>query len=267
VIAHHVSKSEVARWVQAFVGLWRSSVDVRSTEKRRIHGTVHDGIRETHADAPALADHNRLAVERRRPILEMLLSEPTSTSTLAPVRLRRSCSYAASSSDRHQWSATGWVGTVPGNIIRIEQPKGGKDRNVVLPAEPLDLLRQWWKARPSRYDTQTPGPERWLFPSRKLAGKPLTTRQLNRLVHEADHRSDWRLVAHRPEHRRANGRDRVSSGCGGAPVSGRKKGGNPNLLRPEQCRIALGESAIRGEAAVRRTQPNSLRMTHRRHCG
>src|SRR5438876_8815112 len=71
------------------------------------------------------------------------------------------------------------------NIIRIEQSKGRKDRNVMLPEKMLGLLRQWWKARPSRYDTQTPVPERWLFPSRKLAGKPMTTRQLNRLFHEA----------------------------------------------------------------------------------
>ena len=27
-------------------------------------------------------------------------------------------------------------------------------------------------------------PERWLFPSRKVAGRPLTTRHLNRLFHE-----------------------------------------------------------------------------------
>ena len=35
-------------------------------------------------------------------------------------------------------------------IIRIEQSKGRKDRNVMLSAETLDLLRQWWKVRPSR---------------------------------------------------------------------------------------------------------------------
>ena len=35
-------------------------------------------------------------------------------------------------------------------IIRIEQSKGRKDRNVMLSPETLDLLRQWWKARPSR---------------------------------------------------------------------------------------------------------------------
>ena len=34
-------------------------------------------------------------------------------------------------------------------IIRIVQSKGRKDRNVMLPAEVLELLRQWWKARPT----------------------------------------------------------------------------------------------------------------------
>ena len=34
-------------------------------------------------------------------------------------------------------------------IIRIVQSKGRKDRHVMLPAEVLELLRQWWKARPN----------------------------------------------------------------------------------------------------------------------
>ena len=71
------------------------------------------------------------------------------------------------------------------NIILIKQSKGRKDRNVMLPDEMLGLLRQWWKARPSRYDAGTPLQERWLFPSRKSAGRPITTRHLNRLFHEA----------------------------------------------------------------------------------
>lgn len=71
------------------------------------------------------------------------------------------------------------------NIIRIEQSKGRKDRNVMLPDEMLGLLRQWWKARPSRYDAGIPLQERWLFPSRKSAARPITTRHLNRLFHEA----------------------------------------------------------------------------------
>jgi site-specific recombinase XerD len=70
-------------------------------------------------------------------------------------------------------------------IILIEQSKGRKDRNVMLPAEMLGLLRQWWRVRPSRHDAGIPLPERWLFPSRKAAGRPITTRHLNRLFHEA----------------------------------------------------------------------------------
>jgi integrase/recombinase XerD len=70
------------------------------------------------------------------------------------------------------------------NIIRVEQSKSRKDRNVMLSPEMLDLLRQWWKARPSRGDAGIPLQERWLFPGIR-AGKPMTTRQLNRLFHEA----------------------------------------------------------------------------------
>ena len=76
-------------------------------------------------------------------------------------------------------------------IIRIEQSKGRKDRNVMLSPEMLDLLRQWWKARPSRYDAGMPAQERWLFPGRK-PGQPMTTRQLNRLFHETADRAGIR---------------------------------------------------------------------------
>ena len=69
------------------------------------------------------------------------------------------------------------------NIIRIVQAKGRKDRHVMLSPETLDLLRQWWKVRPARYDTGVSQEQRWLFPGRK-PGKPMTTRQLNRLFHE-----------------------------------------------------------------------------------
>jgi integrase len=40
-------------------------------------------------------------------------------------------------------------------IIRVEQGKGGKDRNVMLSPHLLDLLRAWWKAARARG---------WLFP-------------------------------------------------------------------------------------------------------
>jgi integrase/recombinase XerD len=68
-------------------------------------------------------------------------------------------------------------------IIRIEPSKGRKDRHVMLSPKMLDLLRQWRKVRPTRWDTGVPLEERWLFPGRK-PGKLMTTRQLSRLFHE-----------------------------------------------------------------------------------
>jgi integrase/recombinase XerD len=70
------------------------------------------------------------------------------------------------------------------NIIRIVQSKGRKDRHVMLPPEVLALLRRWWTIRPTRDDEGVPPLERWLFPGR-VPGKPLTTRQLSRLFHDA----------------------------------------------------------------------------------
>jgi site-specific recombinase XerD len=60
-------------------------------------------------------------------------------------------------------------------IIRVEQGKGGKDRNVMLSASLLELLRTWWRAA---------RPQGWLFPGRDPA-QPMTTRQLNRACHTA----------------------------------------------------------------------------------
>jgi site-specific recombinase XerD len=69
-------------------------------------------------------------------------------------------------------------------IIRIVRSKGRKDRHVMLPREVLDLLRQWWKARPIRHDTDVAPEHRWLFPGRSRH-RPLTTRQFSRLFKEA----------------------------------------------------------------------------------
>jgi integrase/recombinase XerD len=69
-------------------------------------------------------------------------------------------------------------------IIRIVQSKGRKDRNVMLPPEILDLLRQWWKARPTKGDAGLTPEQRWLFPGR-TDHRPVTTRQFNRLFKQA----------------------------------------------------------------------------------
>jgi len=60
-------------------------------------------------------------------------------------------------------------------LIRVEQGKGRKDRNVMLSPHLLDLLRAWWKAA---------RPRGWLFPGRDPV-QPITTRQLNRACHAA----------------------------------------------------------------------------------
>src|ERR1700694_988560 len=66
-------------------------------------------------------------------------------------------------------------------IIRVEESKGRKDRNVMLSPETFDLLRQWWKVRPSRHDATTPLQERWLLPGRR-PGKRITTRHVRPLL-------------------------------------------------------------------------------------
>ena len=68
-------------------------------------------------------------------------------------------------------------------IIRIVQAKGRKDRNVMLPADILGLLREWWKERPTGQDKDVSGPERVLFPGYR--GEHLSARQISRLFKEA----------------------------------------------------------------------------------
>src|SRR5665213_3207278 len=69
-------------------------------------------------------------------------------------------------------------------IIRIVQSKGRKDRHVMLPAEVLELLRHWWKARPNASNNGVAPEYHWLFPGRSQH-KPMTTRQFGRLFKEA----------------------------------------------------------------------------------
>jgi len=66
-------------------------------------------------------------------------------------------------------------------LIRVEQGKGRKDRNAMLSPQLLELLRQWWREGRRRGVML---PQGWLFPGRSSL-EPLSTRQLNRVVHEA----------------------------------------------------------------------------------
>jgi integrase/recombinase XerD len=66
-------------------------------------------------------------------------------------------------------------------VLRIEQGKGRKDRYALLPPLLLERLRFWWR------QASTEGkilPGGWLFPGLDPMD-PMSTRQLNRVVHEA----------------------------------------------------------------------------------
>jgi len=60
-------------------------------------------------------------------------------------------------------------------LIRVEQGKGSRDRDVMLSPHLLNLLRAWWSEVRSPF---------WLFPGRKPACHT-TARQLNRAIHSA----------------------------------------------------------------------------------
>src|SRR6202040_2783299 len=77
-------------------------------------------------------------------------------------------------------------------LIRVENGKGGKDRNVMLSPHLLQVLRAWWRAA---------RPQGWLFPGRDRV-QPMTTRQLNRACHAAADRAeiDKRVSLHTLRH-------------------------------------------------------------------
>jgi integrase/recombinase XerD len=66
-------------------------------------------------------------------------------------------------------------------LIQVEQGKGRKDRNAMLSPQLLMLLRLWWKEGRRRGVML---PHGWLFPGRG-ATDPISTRQINRAIHEA----------------------------------------------------------------------------------
>ena len=63
-------------------------------------------------------------------------------------------------------------GTSGRMMLRVEQGKGQRDRDVMLSPQLLQLLREWWKAA---------RPQVWLFPGQNPIN-PVTARQLNRAV-------------------------------------------------------------------------------------
>jgi integrase/recombinase XerD len=77
-------------------------------------------------------------------------------------------------------------------VIRVEQGKGRKGRNVMLSPKLLDLLRRYWKAE---------RPKMWLFPG-DLPGQPISTRAVAKACLTARHRSgiSKRITPHSLRH-------------------------------------------------------------------
>ena len=66
-------------------------------------------------------------------------------------------------------------------LLRVERGKGGRYRNAMLPTGLLALLREWWRVGRHEGVLHVDG---WLFPGQHYL-KPLSTRQLHRIVVEA----------------------------------------------------------------------------------
>ena len=71
-------------------------------------------------------------------------------------------------------------------LLRVERGKGGQPRNAMLSTDLLALLRQWWKVGRQQGVMHRDG---WLFPGQH-ACKPISTRQLHRIVVEAAQAAD-----------------------------------------------------------------------------
>ncbi len=71
-------------------------------------------------------------------------------------------------------------------LLRVERGKGGQYRNAMLSMDLLALLRQWWKVGRQQGVMHREG---WLFPGQH-AMKPISTRQLHRIVVEAAQAAD-----------------------------------------------------------------------------
>jgi site-specific recombinase XerD len=65
--------------------------------------------------------------------------------------------------------------------LRVERGKGDKDRYAMLSPVLLERLRAWWRVGHAQGKLLPGG---WLFPGRNPV-EPLTTRQLNRAIHDA----------------------------------------------------------------------------------
>lgn len=70
------------------------------------------------------------------------------------------------------------IGLSRRTLLRVERGKGGRDRNAMLSADLLALLREWWVEGHLQGILHREG---WLFPGQSW-DRPISTRQLHRVV-------------------------------------------------------------------------------------
>src|ERR1039458_4466604 len=102
---------------------------------------------------------------------------------LSPEEVKRVLTMATSLKARAMLTLAYGCGLRAGEVVRL---RAGDihGRHVMLPAEVLELLRQWWKARPSASNNGVAPEHHGLFPGRSQH-QPMTTRQFGRLFKEA----------------------------------------------------------------------------------
>ena len=195
----HTQRSHISSCKRFAAWLKRSPDTATADEVRQIPAAPH---RERRQHLQPQPDHDRVRLRPRHHDLAAEiwhLKEPqTLPPVLSPEEVKRVLTMATSLKARAMLTLAYGCGLRASEvvrlracdidseqmIIRIVQSKGRKDRNVMLPAEILDLLRRWWKSRPTRRDAGVAPEQRWLFPGR-IDRHPTTARQFGRLFKEA----------------------------------------------------------------------------------
>ena len=133
--------------------------------------------------------------------------------------------------------------------LRIEQGKGRKDRYAMLPPLLLERLRTWWRVARAQGKMLDGG---WLFPGRDPL-ESLTTRQLNRAIHDAanaagiDKRVSMHTLRHCFRHSSARTEGRHPRHPGAARA---QEVGDDRALRPGGDRPAARSDQSAGEPAL-----------------
>ena len=195
------TRSHYLRWVQrfaAFLGRAPDSATVEDLRRFQLH-LVDSGTSPVSLNAAITGlkfffdvtlDHGEL-MAKMQPVymprtLPVVLSREEAARLIAAARNLKhqtALSVAYGTGLRASEVVALKVGDIDSErmTLRIEQGKGRKDRYAMLPPLLLERLRTWWRVARAQGKMLDGG---WLFPGMNPL-ESLTTRQLNRAIHEA----------------------------------------------------------------------------------